>query len=197
MWVISMQVIFGLVRMVSPTLPLLRTRSCSQVFQQRLGLLEVGGIKPLGKPTVDRGEQVIGCSPLALVLPEAAQARGGAQLEGFGLLAASDVAFRKAHELDSRFALPYRVPAARFAALIEESRSALSAGVRHRLAPTLIRTQAMPTPEQVRQGVDPDALSLRGPGPQDVLTLFQVNHENRSPSEEALQTLVSRSLAAV
>src|SRR5215472_5544618 len=47
-----------------------------------------------------------------------------------GLLAASDVAFLKAHELDSRFALPYRVPASRFAALIEESRSALSASAR-------------------------------------------------------------------
>ena len=114
-----------------------------------------------------------------------------------GLLAASDVAFLKAHELDSRFALPYRVPASRFAALIEESRSALSASARRRLGSTLIRAQAMPTPEQVRQGIDPDALSLRDPGPQDVLTLFQVNHENRSPSEEALQTLVSRSLAAV
>jgi len=114
-----------------------------------------------------------------------------------GLLAASDVAFIKAHELDSRFALPYRVPASRFAALIEESRSALSASARRRLGSTLIRAQAMPTPEQVRQGIDPDALSLRDPGPQDVLTLFQVNHENRSASEEALQTLVSRSLAAV
>ncbi|HKA12772.1 MAG TPA: tetratricopeptide repeat protein [Candidatus Dormibacteraeota bacterium] len=114
-----------------------------------------------------------------------------------GLLAASDVAFHKAHELDSRFALPHRVPASRFSALIEESRSALPDSTRRRLEPTSIRAQPMPTPEQVRQGVDPDALSLRDPGPQDVLTLFQVNHENRSPSEDALQTLVSRSLAAV
>src|SRR5262245_44490904 len=55
-----------------------------------------------------------------------------------GLLAASDVAFFKAHELDSRFALPYRVPASRFAALIEESRSAPSASARRRLGSTLI-----------------------------------------------------------
>src|SRR5881409_2496170 len=87
-WMISMLVIFGLVRMVSPTPPLLRFKSCSQVFQQCLGLLEVGSVKPLGEPAVDRGEQVIGCSPLALVLPEAAQARGGAQFPRPGLLAA-------------------------------------------------------------------------------------------------------------
>src|SRR5215471_20571352 len=89
-WMISMLVIFGLVRMVSPTPPLLRIRSCSQVFQQRLGLLEVSGVKPLGEPAVDRGEQVIGCYPLALVLPEAAQACGGAEFPRPRLLAAGD-----------------------------------------------------------------------------------------------------------
>src|SRR4030095_2561969 len=80
-WMISMLVIFGLLRMVSPTPSLLRARSCSQIFQQRPGLLEVGGVKPLGEPAVDRGEQVIGCSALALALPEAAQTRGGAEFE--------------------------------------------------------------------------------------------------------------------
>jgi hypothetical protein len=113
-----------------------------------------------------------------------------------GLLAASDVAFHKACELDSRFVLPYRVPASRFAALVEESRSALSDAARRRLGPTVIRAQALPAPEQVKQGVDPDALSLRDHGPQEVLILFQVNHENQSSSEEALRKLVSRSLAA-
>src|SRR5262249_17267372 len=87
-WMISMLVIFGLVRMVSPTPPLVRIRSCSQRFQHRLGLLEVGGVKALGEPAVDRGEQVIGCSPLALALPQAAQARGGTEFPRLGLLAA-------------------------------------------------------------------------------------------------------------
>ena len=114
-----------------------------------------------------------------------------------GLLAASDVAFLKAVELDSRFVLPHRVPASRFATLIEESRSALSARASRRLGQTVVRAQAMPTPEQVKLGVDPDALSLRDHGAHEVLILFQVNHENRCASEEALRRLVSRSLAAV
>src|SRR5262249_7902176 len=29
---------------------------CPQILQQRLGLLEVGGVKPLGEPSVDRCE---------------------------------------------------------------------------------------------------------------------------------------------
>lgn len=114
-----------------------------------------------------------------------------------GLLAASDVAFLKAVELDSRFVMPHRVPASRFATLIEESRSTLSARASTRLGQTVVRAHAMPTPEQVRHGVDPDALSLRDQGPHEVLILFQVNHENRCATEEALRRLVSRSLAAV
>src|SRR5712664_1610943 len=89
-WMISMLVIFGLVRMVSPTPPLLRFRSCSQRFQQRPGLLEVGGVKALGEPAIDRGEQVIGCSALALALPEAAQAHRSPQLQRLGLLTVGD-----------------------------------------------------------------------------------------------------------
>src|SRR5215475_4102376 len=84
-WMMSMLVIFGLVRMISPAPPLLRIRSFSQVFQQRLGRLEVDGVKPRGEPAVYRCEQVIGCSALALVLPEAAQARGGAEFPRRGL----------------------------------------------------------------------------------------------------------------
>jgi Tetratricopeptide repeat len=111
-----------------------------------------------------------------------------------GLVAASDAAFRKASELGHRFAVPYRVSAERFAALIEEARSALSAADRRRLELTTVRAQAMPTVEQVRDGVDPDALSCRERVPREVLVLFQVNHENHSASEEALRTLISRSL---
>lgn len=111
-----------------------------------------------------------------------------------GLVAASDAAFRKASELGHRLAVPYRVSAEHFAALIEEARSALSAADRRRLEGTTVRAQAMPTVEQVRDGVDPDALSFRERLPREVLVLFQVNHENHSASEEALRTLVSRSL---
>src|SRR6266511_2574260 len=61
---------------------------CPQVLQQRLGLLEVGGVKPLGEPTVDRCEQLPRFGTLALLLPQATQAHGSPQLPRLGLLAA-------------------------------------------------------------------------------------------------------------
>jgi hypothetical protein len=110
-----------------------------------------------------------------------------------GLPAASDEAFRRAQELDGR-APPHRVSGDRFRTLIEEARAALPGQVRRRLKPTVVRVQAIPSAEQVRSGVDPDALTMRERSPSDVLVLFQVNHENHSSSEEALRALVSRSL---
>jgi hypothetical protein len=101
-----------------------------------------------------------------------------------GLPAASDEAFRRASQLDSRRAQPHRVSAQRFRALVDE------AGAR-----AGVRVEPMPTEGQVRAGVDPDALTLRDPHAPDVLVLFQVNHENRSASEDALQELIGRSLA--
>lgn len=111
-----------------------------------------------------------------------------------GLLAASDVAFLKASELDSRFQLPYRVSAERFAAIVAQMRSGLAEETRPRLGATVIRVLALPAAEEVRQGMDPDALSRIDHGAQTVLVLFQVNHENQSASEAALLTLVGRSL---
>ena len=43
--------------------------------------------KAQAKAAVSRREQLVRCGPLALLLPQAAQAHGGAQLPGFGLLA--------------------------------------------------------------------------------------------------------------
>src|SRR5262249_11856877 len=60
----------------------------SQLFEQCFGLLQVGRVKPFGEPAVDRREQLVGHGPLALLLPQARQARGGTQLPGLGLLAA-------------------------------------------------------------------------------------------------------------
>ncbi len=114
-----------------------------------------------------------------------------------GLLAASDVAFQKASELDRQIRVPYRVSPARFAALVDEVCNGLSAQGRLRLGYTAVRVQAIPAADQVRQGLDPDSLSRRDNGQeQDVLILYQVNHENRSANEEALRALVSRSLEA-
>jgi hypothetical protein len=41
-----------------------------QHVQQRLGLLEVGGVKALGEPAVDRRQQRMGFGLLALLLPQ-------------------------------------------------------------------------------------------------------------------------------
>jgi hypothetical protein len=112
-----------------------------------------------------------------------------------GLVAASDVAFERAARLDQRFAMPHRVSAQRFRALIEESRSALPEAPRRRLEGMVVRPESMPTADEVAKGLDPDALTRREQGPQQVLVLFQVNHENRSASESALRTLIGHSLS--
>src|SRR5215469_3870505 len=66
-----------------------------------------------------------------------------------GLPAASDEAFRRAAQLDSRHSLPHRVSAERFRALVQEA----AAG------PSSVRVQSMPAADLVRAGVDPDALT--------------------------------------
>ena len=64
--------------------------SC-QLIEQRLGVLEVGGVEAFGEPAVDRREQVAGLGALALIAPQASEAGRGAQLQGFRLLAAGGV----------------------------------------------------------------------------------------------------------
>jgi hypothetical protein len=41
-----------------------------QLFKQRLGLLQVGGVKAFGEPAVDGLDQVSGFIPFALLLPQ-------------------------------------------------------------------------------------------------------------------------------
>src|SRR5712692_771839 len=53
------------------------TRLSFQHFQQCLGLLEIGRIKPFGEPPVHLRQQLVGCGALALALPQPAQAHGG------------------------------------------------------------------------------------------------------------------------
>ena len=48
-----------------------------QRVQQRLRLLQVGGVKALGEPVVDRCQEVMGFLTLLLLLPESSQARSG------------------------------------------------------------------------------------------------------------------------
>jgi hypothetical protein len=59
-----------------------------QPLQQHLSLLQVLGVKSLGKPVVDLGQHLVRLFLLALVLPEAGKARHDPQLPRFrGLLA--------------------------------------------------------------------------------------------------------------
>jgi hypothetical protein len=112
-----------------------------------------------------------------------------------GLTAASDDAFRRAAALTRGRPMPFRVSADRFQQLLAESLEGLSPEARRRLASMTVRVQPMPTVDEVRSGVDPDALSARRRQGQDVLTVYQVNHENRSATEQALRTLIGRSLS--
>ncbi len=52
----------------------LQLRRSRQLFQQRLRLLQVGCVEPLGEPAVYGGEQVVGFGRLALRLPETGEA---------------------------------------------------------------------------------------------------------------------------
>src|SRR5467141_3485871 len=57
-----------------------QSRSLLELLEQRLRLLKVRRVETLGKPAVDRREEVAGFVALALVAPEADEAGGGAQL---------------------------------------------------------------------------------------------------------------------
>ena len=109
-----------------------------------------------------------------------------------GLPVASDEAFRRASSLDASLAPPHRISPERFRALVQEVAAVLEAEGRGP-EPARIGTWPLPSADQVRAGVDPDALSARD-GPEAALVLFQVNHENRCSTEEALRDLLRRSL---
>ena len=55
---------------ILPTLRMARQR-----IKQHLGFLQIGGIKTLGEPAVDRGQQLVCVGTPALALPQPAQAR--------------------------------------------------------------------------------------------------------------------------
>src|SRR5712691_948222 len=62
-----------------------------QLLQQHPSLLEIGGVKALREPAIDRCQEVSGFGVLTLLLPEATEAHGGPQFQGLGLLAAGHV----------------------------------------------------------------------------------------------------------
>jgi hypothetical protein len=61
-------------------------RSCGQLLQQPLRLLQIARVKPLREPPVNRSQQFARFAHLALVAPEACEAYGSAEFPGFGLL---------------------------------------------------------------------------------------------------------------
>ncbi len=109
--------------------------------------------------------------------------------------AASDDAFRRAGGLSRKRPVPVRVEPARFRMLVDRAVAELSTDARRRLEKTRIRIEQLLPLEAVRSGASPDVPSSREREPQDVLTLFQVNLENRCGSEAELARLVGRTLA--
>ena len=63
-----------------------------QGLKQGPGVLEVSSVKALGEPAIHRRQESPRLGTLALVLPQAAEAHGGAEFQRFCLLAASEVA---------------------------------------------------------------------------------------------------------
>jgi hypothetical protein len=111
------------------------------------------------------------------------------------LPAASDDAFRRASQLSRKRPAPMRVAPGRFRALVEAAMGQLSKDARKRLELAQVRVEQLPSLEAIRAGTSPDAATARQRQPEDVLTLFQVNLENRSGSEADLIRLVGRTLA--
>src|SRR4029453_12801722 len=62
-----------------------------QRLEQSPGLLQIRGVEPFGEPAVDGRQQRPRFGLLALLLPEATEAHGGAQLQRLRLLSTSHV----------------------------------------------------------------------------------------------------------
>jgi hypothetical protein len=77
-------------RPFAPDSPLCGNRRLGQFVEQRLGVLEVGGVEALGEPAVDRREQITGFGAAILVAAESGEAHGGAQFPELGLLLLGD-----------------------------------------------------------------------------------------------------------
>ena len=47
--------------------PISESRSCRELLQQRLGLLQVERFESVGEPAIDRGEKIMGLLMFALI----------------------------------------------------------------------------------------------------------------------------------
>src|SRR5829696_1345213 len=66
------------------------SRLFTQLFEQPLGVRQIGRIEPLREPAVDGHEEITSFDATTLVVPEPGEARGCAQLPELGTLAPSD-----------------------------------------------------------------------------------------------------------
>jgi len=112
-----------------------------------------------------------------------------------GMPAASDAAFKRAAELSPKRPAPTRVASTSFRAMVDQCLAELSPDARRRLGRTRVEVEPLPSLDLVRAGGSPDALTSRRRLPEDVLTLFQVNLENRAGSEARLARLIAKTLA--
>lgn len=108
---------------------------------------------------------------------------------------ASDTAFARAAGLSRKKPTPHRVSRPDFEAIVKTALGELSPDGLRRLRDSRVEVQDLPSLDQIRAGLAPDALSDRRRGDGDVLTVFQVNHENRCGGEAQLRGLVARTLA--
>src|SRR5439155_13444447 len=60
------------------------------LYEQRLRLFQIGGVEAIGKPAVNRREEIARFGPPALLAPQPGEAGRSAQLIGLGLLPARD-----------------------------------------------------------------------------------------------------------
>ncbi len=112
-----------------------------------------------------------------------------------GLRQASDQAFARAASLSRRHPQPVRLSDDDFRGLVEQVRGELSPDARRRLESTEVRVAELPTEEEIRAGVKPEAVARRVRRPADVLTLYKVNLENQSGSRAALRGLLEKTLS--
>ena len=108
---------------------------------------------------------------------------------------ASDSAFAKAAQLSRRKRAPHRMARAEFEEFVKEALGELSPDALRRLRDATVEVRELPSLEEIRAGTAPDALSSRSRSAGDVLTVFQVNHENRAGDAAELRGLVARTLA--
>jgi len=108
---------------------------------------------------------------------------------------ASDSAFARAAVLSRKKRAPHRVGRPDFEVLVKAALGQLSPDALRRLKDARVEVRDLPSVEEIRGGLAPDALSHRTRTAADVMTIFKVNHENRCGDEDQLKGLVARTLA--